>query len=124
GPEYRTMAGYFTLGRNDEDTKTIAMHRFVDMAKEGWYSGDLHIHRELEDIELLMQAEDLHVAPVITWWRDKNPWVDKLPEEPLVKFDGNRYYHKLAGEDERGPGALLFFNLDKPLPIAGSAREY
>jgi hypothetical protein len=26
------------------------------------------------DIELLMQSEDLHIAPVITWWNKQNPW--------------------------------------------------
>jgi len=30
----------------------------------------------------------------------------------------------MAGEDEREGGALLFFHLKQPLPIAGAAREY
>jgi hypothetical protein len=47
-----------------------------------------------------------------------------LPEEPLVKFDGDRFYHLLAGEDERGGGALLFFNLKRPLEIAEAEREF
>ena len=41
-----------------------------------------------------MQAEDLHVAPVITWWNKQNLWAQKkLPEKALVRFDGNRFYH-------------------------------
>src|SRR5438874_7902790 len=45
GPEYKFQNGYFTLDRDSNDTKTIEMTRFVDMKKEGWWSGDLHIHR-------------------------------------------------------------------------------
>src|SRR4029079_17769305 len=56
GPEYKFQSGYFTFERNANDTKTIELQRFVDMKKEGWWSGDLHIHRPVEDIELLMRA--------------------------------------------------------------------
>ncbi|MEX2173551.1 MAG: CehA/McbA family metallohydrolase [Pirellulaceae bacterium] len=125
GPEYRTQTGHFQMERGGKDTKTVEMSRFVNMKKEGWWSGDLHIHRPAADIELLMRAEDLHIGPVITWWNDQNLWKGKpLPKQPLVRFDGDRFYRLLAGEDEREGGALLYFNLDKPLPIAGSSREY
>ena len=50
------------------------MQRFVDMKKEGWWSGDLHIHRPPAEIELLMRAEDLHIGPVMTWWNNQNQW--------------------------------------------------
>jgi hypothetical protein len=126
GPEFKLIHdGSFTLVRNANDTKTIEMQRFVDMKKEGWWSGDLHIHRPPADIELLMRAEDLHVGPVITWWNNQNLWQGKrLPEKRLVRFDGDRLYHLMAGEDEREGGALLYFNLPEPLAIAGSKREY
>jgi hypothetical protein len=125
GPEYRTQAGYFQIERGATDTKTVEMTRAVDMKKEGWWSGDLHIHRPPQDIELLMRAEDLHIGPVLTWWNKQNPWNDQpLPEQPLVQFDDNRIYHLLAGEDEREGGALLFFNLAKPLSIAAASREF
>jgi hypothetical protein len=126
GPEYKLAEqGSFVLERGASDTKTIEMERFVDLKKEGWWSGDLHIHRPLDEIELLMRAEDLHIGPVITWWNNKSQWQGKkLPEKPLVQFDGDRFYRMLAGEDEREGGALLYFNLDKPLTIAGASREY
>ena len=124
GPEYKVRRGNFTIQRGAEDTHTVVMERFVDMAKEGWWSGELHIHRPLKDIELLMRAEDLHVGPVITWWNQRNLWDDMaIPEHLLVRFDGNRFYHVMAGEDEREGGALMYFNLDKPLPIQDAERE-
>jgi hypothetical protein len=73
-----------------------------------------------------MRAEDLHIAPVITWWNSRNQWATQkqLPEKLLNVIDGDRYYHVMAGEDEREGGALLFFNLPRPLPITGASREY
>jgi hypothetical protein len=125
GPEYRVQSGYFQIDRGATDTKTVSMSRFVDMKKEGWWSGDLHIHRPVEDIELLMRAEDLHIGPVITWWNKQNLWKDKpLPDKLLVQVEGNRFYHVMAGEDEREGGALLYFNLSRPLEITEAAREY
>lgn len=125
GPEYKLRTGNFTIHREATDTKTVTMERFVEMKKEGWWSGDLHIHRPPVDIELLMKAEDLHIGPVITWWNNQNLWKDKsLPEKLLVQFDGDRFYQLMAGEDEREGGALLYFNLKQPLLIAGSKREY
>ena len=125
GPEYVIMSGHFTIQRNSDDTKTVKLKRIVDMKKEGWWSGELHVHRPVKDIQQLMRAEDLHVAPVITWWNKRNYWAKRpLPGSPLVTFDKNRYYHLLAGEDERGGGALLFFNLARPLAITDAAREY
>jgi hypothetical protein len=101
------------------------IEHLVDLTAEGWWSGDVHVHRPVSGIELLMRAEDLHVAPVITWWNKQNLWTgQKLPAEPLVRFDGNRFYHVMAGEDERQGGALLFFNLRKPLAIASPSKEY
>ena len=125
GPEYRIRTGHFTVRRGDADSKEVTLERFVDMKKEGWWSGDLHIHRSLRDIELLMLAEDLHVGPVVTWCNKTNQWADEEPPDSLVVlFDQDRFYHVMAGEDEREGGALLYFNLRHPLPIAGAEREH
>ena len=124
-PEYFLSTGSFVVASNRENAITVELKRFVDMAAEGWWSGELHVHRPVKDIELLMQAEDLHVAPVMTWWNNQNLWTNQpLPGKPLVQFDRNRFYHVMGGEDEREGGALLFFNLSQPLALAGSQREY
>lgn len=126
GPEYRAQTGYFTLERSANDTKTIEMTRFVEVKKEGWWSGDLHIHRPPDEIEPLMRAEDLHIAPVITWWANRKKFEDqsKGKKNAPVRFDGDRLYQLLGGEDEREGGALLFFNLPEALPLNGAKPEY
>ena len=125
GPEYRIRSGSFEMKSGASDSKQVDMVRIADLKQEGWWSGDLHIHRPLEDVELLMRAEDLHVGPVITWWNDKSTWQDKdVPDKILHQFDENRFYNSMAGEDERGGGALLYFNRKAPLAVAGAEREY
>ena len=125
GPEYLLTTGTLTVADRVAQSVTNQLRRLVDLSREGWWSGELHVHRPPGDIELLMQAEDLHVAPVITWWNNRNTWTERAPPaNPLVRFDGDRFYHLMGGEDERAGGALLYFNLSRPLDIAGADREY
>ncbi len=125
GPEYDASVGDLVVHPDQDQTTGVAILRLVDLSKEGWWSGELHVHRPLEHVELLMKAEDLHAAPVITWWNARNLWKDKeLPARPLVEFDGNRAYHVMAGEDEREGGALMYFGLKAPLEITGATREH
>jgi hypothetical protein len=73
GPEYLVVTGHFEIHDFAQDTKTVSLRRFVDMSKEGWWSGDLEVHRPKKEIELLMQADDLHVAELVTWGNPKDP---------------------------------------------------
>jgi hypothetical protein len=125
GPEYTAVSGEIQVVAGGDVRASAALSRLVDLKAEGWWSGELHVHRPLEDVPLLMRAEDLHVAPVITWWNARNLWQGKpAPAELRVRFDGNRFYEVMGGEDEREGGALLYFNLKEPLPIQGAAREH
>jgi len=125
GPEYLDRNGYFVINNLAKDEKVVDLNRAVNMAEEGWWSGDLHIHRPVKDIELLMQAEDLHVAPLVSWSNAKNEWAKREPPAEHVKqFDKNRYYDLLAGEDERAGGELLFFRLPKPLDLSETQPEF
>ena len=111
GPEYE--AGRELRVNGGEKSVRHRLKRIVDLEAEGWWSGDLHVHRPLADIELLMRAEDLHVAPVITWWNNQEP-VGREGDPRRARWSGStrdRFYHVMAGEDEREGGALLYFDL-------------
>lgn len=124
GPEHQRIAGTVELMMGRAHSVHVRLDRIAELKRLGWYAGDLHIHRPVADIELLMRAEDLHIAPVITWWNNRNLWMGRdKPKEVLTRFDGERFYHVMAGEDERGGGALLYFHLDDVLPIADAQRE-
>jgi hypothetical protein len=126
GPEFSRASGKFTVKDKEPAKLKVELERVIDLAADGWWPGDLHIHRKVADVELLMQAEDMHIGPVITWWNNRSEWGTQreLPDKVLTQFDGNRYYQIMAGEDEREGGALLFFNLPRPLAINTPSREY
>jgi hypothetical protein len=60
GPEYRTQSGHFEIERHADDTKRIEMQRFADLAKEGWYGGDVDFARRDRHLPLILRAEHLH----------------------------------------------------------------
>jgi len=124
GPEYEQVAGKVELQDGTEETVTATLRQIADLKSLGWYGGETHVHRPPSEVPLLMQAEDLHVAQVITWWNKRNPWTNGLPEETLRRPNRDRLFHVLAGEDERGGGALLYFHLPRPLEITKAEREF
>ncbi|MFQ6132532.1 MAG: CehA/McbA family metallohydrolase [Armatimonadota bacterium] len=125
GPEYRSLTGDLTVEGGRANAFTFQIERLTNMTARGWRSGEMHVHRPVADMELLMEAADLHVAPVITWWNARNAWEDEVPPARLrVRFGANRHYHVMAGEDEREGGALLYFGLERPLPIQEAQRDY
>ena len=125
GLEYVTCSGNFTIENFADDSKEVELRRFVDMSKEGWWSGDIDVRRPVNDIELLMRADDLHVVPVITATNDKNDWAGKtLPKQGLIRGDENRWYHVLGGVYQRAGGTFLALNLDEPLLVGDPGAEY
>lgn len=121
GPEFRTVRGAFEVARRGDKSLRLHIERIADLASQGWYSGDLHIHRRPQDMPLLASAEDLDVAPVITWWN--SPSSAALVSTKTKELDGASIIDDTAGEDERQGGALLFFGLPKPLPLPVSMRN-
>lgn len=65
GPEYRVISGTFELEKTSLDEKTVALPRMVDMAAEGWLSGDCCAVASSASVALRMASEDLHVAAVL-----------------------------------------------------------
>ncbi len=125
GPEYKVRSGHFEIQDASDDKKTVTMQRFVNMNRHGWWSGDLHVHRSVEHIQPLMRAEDLNIAPVITWWNAGGRFRQLPRAQPdRVRFDSVRLYDASAGEDERDGGAVLFFNLDEPLDLTQADNHY
>jgi hypothetical protein len=44
GPEYRVVAHKIVVKAGEAKEVTVEIERWADMAKDGWYSGELHIH--------------------------------------------------------------------------------
>ena len=102
GPEYAAARQQIVVKAGETLPVAESLKRIVDLAREGWWSGETHVHRPLGDVELLMRAEDLHVAVVETWWNDRNQWIDRaLPERAVTVFDKTRMYDVLGGSKPR-----------------------
>src|SRR5262245_6387926 len=67
GPEYLPTTLTVALG-DKSGNATIKLHRWIDMAGLGWYSGDTHVHRPLDELPNVMLAEDLNVAFPLVYW--------------------------------------------------------
>ncbi len=125
GPEYRRSSGACTLSAGEVREQEVILGRLIDLPALGWYSGETHVHRPPDDLPLLLRSEDLHVAPVLTVWNEDNHWKTRpLPARLLVQAGPDRAYYVLACEDERRGGALLYFNLGRPLELAGDGPEF
>jgi len=124
GLEYTPQTGRFTMDNFSKDKRTFELDRFADMSAEGWWSGELDVARPAIDLPLLMRAEGLHVATLITW-----PGREILlpsgydPARTLVSFDKNRFVHVGGGIDTREGGTLLLLNLSKPLALESLSTQ-
>ena len=123
GPEYERATGTIDVASGQTETVNVTLSRIANLREKGWYSGDLHVHRPVADIETLMKAEDLDFAPVIEWWNASGRNL-KATDQTEHNFDGHRRYQLRAGEDEREGGALLYFGLNEPLAIRSQSREF
>ena len=66
GPEYRLREGNFVIESGAADHHEVDMRRYVDMPAEGWWSGDLQVQLPPRQLPLVMLAEDLHMAPLVS----------------------------------------------------------
>ena len=122
GPEWTVGAGDVVVAEPLQSL-SVSIRRRADLGQEGWYSGDLHVHRAIGEMPLHLEAEDLALASVQTWWNETNLWEGAEPENPVRTADG-RAFSVLSGEDERGGGALLYHRMGRTIDITGSEREW
>ena len=122
GLEYRPVTTSFDLD-TQFDTELV-LRRWVDMNAAGWYSADMHVHRDPADMAAILRAEDLNFAPTITthvWGSDvQQPWGAGYPF--VVAVEQDRAYVANAQEVERiqgGPGAVILIAPGAPLPFEG-----
>jgi hypothetical protein len=102
----------------------LALKRWIPLNKLGWYSGDLHNHRKIEEMPQLLLAEDLNLAPTLTDWIWEDRPVSRPPEttEAIRRVDATHVYSVLDKEVERlqkGPGAIDLVGLKSAIPFEG-----
>ncbi|HEV8130781.1 MAG TPA: hypothetical protein VGQ81_05990, partial [Acidobacteriota bacterium] len=86
GTEYLAYSAPIELHAGEERNETILMRRWIDMNALGWFSGDLHNHRNVAEMPALLLAEDLNLAPTLADWI----WEDRPRSEPPRTSDALR----------------------------------
>jgi hypothetical protein len=124
GPEYLPAAVDLDLLDGATRHETVQVRHWLDMNERGWFSGDLHNHRDVDEMPLLLLAEDLNVAPTITdWiWEERPVATPRPTREPLRAVDERHVYSVLDKEVERlesGPGAVALLALRAVIPFNG-----
>jgi hypothetical protein len=124
GPEYRPFRRAIPGRAGKDVTVEVALQRWASMNHRGWYSGDLHNHRRPEDMPLLLQAEDLNLAPTLSdWvWDDRERSAPLPTNDPVRQVDSTHVYSVLDKEVERlksGPGAVDLLGLRARIPFDG-----
>ena len=100
GPEYIPATGKVTITAGKDHQLIVELKRRIDMTARHWWSGELHIHRPIEQVPLHLQAEDLHIGPTITWWNGRDLWKERdIPERTHRTVDGDRHYDVMGGGD-------------------------
>ncbi len=124
GKEYLPAIRQLKLGREPMEVK-LTLRRWIDLAKLGWYSGETHVHRPLEELPNLMLAEDLNVAFPLTHWEREAFVAPQAPGIPakLLKVDDTHVAWPINTEYEiftvnRKPHTLgAFFVLNQRTPF-------
>ncbi len=125
GKEYLTSVKTVSVVPGSNPPVEIMLDRWIDMNARGWYSGDLHVHRPLDDLAGLMRAEDLNVAvPQTVWGMKREPgldsWLERAADNGVIAVDDNRAFSVLSHEIERFRNSAIFIhNTGKTeLPVA------
>lgn len=144
GPAYRPLTQELTLTPAGAEFE-FKLQRWIDPGRRGWYSGDTHVHRTLEELPTVMLAEDLNVAlPLVHWVHDaftppgKNPVRRENDPGRLIRVDdthviyprNTEYEIFTVGKQRHVLGAFFVLNHKTPFalgvpplgPIARQAR--
>lgn len=71
GKEYLTFTKEITVTAGEPQTLTLPIFRWINMARNDWYSGETHLHRTLDETPTVVLAEDLNVAFPLSYWVTK-----------------------------------------------------
>lgn len=131
GKEYHPASQTITVTEQG-GTFELLLERWIDMQARGWYSGDTHVHRKLEEMPNLMAAEDLNVALPLTYWvreayqpaargglaGDLEPRVITVGPNRLVWPINTEYELFTVRGKSHTQGAVFVLNHRQPLPQA------
>jgi hypothetical protein len=127
GPEYLTQTKEFRVDAGGSGELAVALERWIDPLKLGWYSGDHHIHAAgcshyqnptegvlPEDMMRQIMGESLNIGSVLTWgpcyYYQKQFFTGQ--DNPLSKPDRRMHYDlEVSGFPSSHSGHLVLLGL-------------
>jgi hypothetical protein len=125
GTEYRPVIRRIEIRATEIHDEKIELARWVNMNARGWYSGDLHNHRDWQEMPALLLAEDLNLATTLTNWvfgyrTMPTTRLTTIPGQAVRRVDATHAYSIFDNEIEGlGPasGAVDLLGLRSPLGL-------
>jgi hypothetical protein len=71
GKEYFPSTQTLVVGDRPKPIE-FRLKRWIDMASQGWYSGDTHVHMTVERLKVPIQADDVNVALPMVYWTTRS----------------------------------------------------
>lgn len=107
GKEYVPLVQSIEVGTEPAEV-SLAIERWINMSRLGWYSGDVHAHRPLAEMPNLVMAEDLNVAMPLSHWvtnSDTSPQAgnrvkEAAPQPQWIPVDATHGIYPLNTEYE------------------------
>lgn len=116
GKEYFPLKVQLSVG-DEPLRKTLRLRRWINLAKRGWYSGETHVHRRIQELPNVMLAEDLNVAFPVTFWTTNAYQAPGLAPSPLRRQGPSPFGRR----EDRGHRAIA---VDKTHVIYPRNTEY
>jgi hypothetical protein len=89
GPEYRAVTRDIEIRSGEAREEKVELTRWTNMNARGWYSGDLHNHRDWQEMDQLLLADDLNLAPTLTEWVWEDSHISRAPRVEPVPHAGS-----------------------------------
>lgn len=87
GKEYLPFIEEITIAEEPVNLQ-FDLKRWINLAERGWYAGETHVHRPMEELPTLVLAEDLNVTFPLTYWvTDAFASPKNSPRAPLKNLD-------------------------------------
>jgi hypothetical protein len=122
GPEFIPIQQTVEVPAEGAVERRFELRRWSNLAEQGWYSGDLHVHRRLADMPALLAGEDVNVAMPLTAWdnRPRDPDLEMFAQHATpqgeVRVDDRRLFTIYNQEYEPGrspTGAVLLMGMNR-----------
>jgi len=124
GPEFERLEESIDLPVTQEIR--LVPRRWIDMAARDWWCADFHLHRPVADADPLLRAENLNLGIFITMWNYQGSMreFDPVADRDTIEVDATHIATVRNAEDERGGGAWMLHDLDKPVDLSDRSWWY